>query len=95
MLEPEQLAAINGGPGGGALLGDVVLTHGVCAREAAEKGVGVETHASHLLVHGTLHLLGYDHELGDDEAEEMEEVERAALSAIGIADPYLITEVQS
>ena len=76
------------------LLGDVVLAHGVCADEAASKGVPVETHAAHLLVHGTLHLLGYDHET-DAEAEEMEEAERRALAALGIADPYHVTEVQS
>jgi len=76
------------------LLGDVVLAHGICASEAAERGVGLETHAAHLVVHGTLHLLGYDHETSDTEAEEMEETERRALASIGIADPYLVTEVQ-
>lgn len=80
---------------GPMLLGDIVLAHGICAVEAAGKGVAVETHASHLVVHGALHLLGYDHELGDDEAEAMEQVEREALAAIGISDPYLITEVQA
>ena len=77
------------------LLGDIVLAHGVCAGEAAEKGVAIETHAAHLVVHGTLHLLGYDHETSDADAEEMEQVERRALAAIGIADPYQVTEVQS
>ncbi|MBS2699759.1 rRNA maturation RNase YbeY, partial [Salmonella enterica subsp. enterica serovar 1,4,[5],12:i:-] len=67
------------------------LAHGVCEREAAEKGVSVEEHATHLLVHGTLHLLGYDH-MGDDEAEAMEEIERQALATLGIADPYLVRE---
>ena len=62
--------------GGEVLLGDIVLAHGVCAAEAAEKGVAIETHATHLVVHGTLHLLGYDHETGDDDAEAMEAVER-------------------
>ena len=76
------------------LLGDIVLAHGVCAAEAADKGIAMETHAAHLVVHGTLHLLGYDHETGDADAEEMEEVERRALASIGIADPYL-SEVQS
>ena len=75
------------------LLGDVVLAHGVCAAEAAEKGVGIEIHAAHLVVHGTLHLLGYDHET-DLEAQEMEEIERRALAAIGVSDPYAVTEVQ-
>jgi probable rRNA maturation factor len=76
------------------LLGDVVLAHGICAAEAAGKGVALETHAAHLLVHGTLHLLGYDHET-DRDADEMEQIERRALAAIGIADPYAVTEVQS
>ena len=76
------------------LLGDIVLAQGVCASEAADKGIALETHAAHLVVHGTLHLLGYDHETGDAEAEEMERVERDALATIGIADPYL-SEVQS
>src|SRR5688500_5091055 len=55
------------------LLGDVVLAHGVCVAEAADRDIPVERHASHLIVHGTLHLLGYDHELGDVEAETMEQ----------------------
>jgi len=76
------------------LLGDIVLAYGVCAAEAGDKQIPVETHAAHLVVHGTLHLLGYDHETGDADAEEMERVEREALAAIGIADPYL-SEVQS
>lgn len=80
---------------GAQLLGDIVLAHGICAAEAAERNVGVETHAAHLVVHGTLHLLGYDHETGDAEADEMEQTERRALASIGIADPYHVTEVQS
>ncbi|HEX8421220.1 MAG TPA: rRNA maturation RNase YbeY [Sphingomonas sp.] len=76
---------------GELLLGDIVLAHGVCVVEAAERGIPVEDHATHLLVHGTLHLLGYDH-LVDDEAEAMEEIEREALAALGIGDPYLIRE---
>jgi probable rRNA maturation factor len=77
------------------LLGDIVLAHGICAAEAAGKAVPVETHAAHLVVHGTLHLLGYDHETSDADAEEMEQAERRALASIGIADPYHVTEVQS
>ena len=75
------------------LLGDIVLAHGVCRAEAEEKHVPFEHHAAHLVVHGTLHLLGYDHETSDADADEMERVERAALAAIGIADPYM-SEVQ-
>jgi probable rRNA maturation factor len=47
------------------------------------------------VVHGTLHLLGYDHETSDQDAEEMEQVERRALASMGIDDPYHVTEVQS
>ena len=82
-------------PGSAPMLGDVVLAAGVCDREAREKGVALEAHAAHLVVHGTLHLLGYDHETGDADAEEMEAAERRALAAMGIADPYQVTEVQS
>jgi probable rRNA maturation factor len=69
------------------LLGDIVLAHGVCEAEAADKGVSVEEHATHLLVHGTLHLLGYDHH-DDEEAADMEAREVRALRRLGIANPY-------
>ena len=69
------------------LLGDIVVAHGVCKREAADKGVSVENHATHLIVHGTLHLLGYDHE-SDADAAEMEAREVRALERLGIANPY-------
>ena len=77
------------------MLGDIVLAHGVCAHEAAEKQVPVESHAAHLVVHGTLHLLGYDHETSEADAEQMEDTERRALASIGIADPYQVTEVDT
>ena len=70
------------------LLGDIVLARGVCEREADEKHVSFEDHAAHLLVHGTLHLLGYDHEDIRD-ALDMERREVLALARLGIADPYL------
>jgi probable rRNA maturation factor len=69
------------------LLGDIILAHGVCEAEAAEKGVSVETHAAHLLVHGTLHLLGYDHH-DEREAADMEAREVRALARLGIENPY-------
>ena len=69
------------------LLGDIVVAHGVCKREAADKCVSVENHATHLIVHGTLHLLGYDHE-SDADAAEMEAREVRALERLGIANPY-------
>ena len=69
------------------LLGDIILAHDVCEAEAEEKGVPFEDHAAHLLVHGTLHLLGYDH-LHDSDAAEMETREVRALARLGIANPY-------
>jgi probable rRNA maturation factor len=87
MVEPDELAALAGAEGE-VLLGDVVLAYGTCAREAGEKGVSVRDHARHLVVHGMLHLLGYDHERGEEDAEAMEETERKALAALGVADPY-------
>ena len=92
MLAPEELDSLPAQ--GELLLGDIVLAHGVCLAEAADKGVPAETHATHLIVHGMLHLLGYDHETGDADADAMEAIERNALAALGIADPYLVTEVQ-
>ena len=70
------------------MLGDIALAHGVCAREAAEKGVSLADHAAHLLVHGLLHLAGHDHELGEKQAEAMEDLEVKVLARMGIADPY-------
>ena len=69
------------------LLGDVVLAHGVCMREAEEKAIPFADHAAHLVVHGTLHLLGYDHD-DPSQADDMEARERRALARLGIADPY-------
>lgn len=69
------------------LLGDIVLARGVCEREAQEKAIPLERHAAHLLVHGTLHLLGHDHQ-DEASASDMESRERRALARLGIADPY-------
>ncbi|WP_019517068.1 rRNA maturation RNase YbeY [Sphingomonas sp. Mn802worker] len=92
MVQPDLIATVTqNSDDGEVLLGDIVLAHGVCVSEAAERGISVEQHLSHLMVHGTLHLLGYDHGT-DEEGDAMEEIERAALSDLGIADPYLIRE---
>jgi probable rRNA maturation factor len=90
MTEADELANTDkAGPE--LMLGDIVLARGVCEREAAEKAVPVETHATHLLVHGTLHLLGYDH-LDDEEAADMESREVRALARLGIDDPYEVRD---
>ncbi|MCO7231988.1 MULTISPECIES: rRNA maturation RNase YbeY [unclassified Cobetia] len=68
-------------------LGDLIISVHVVAREAREQGKSLEHHFAHMLVHGTLHLLGYDH-IEDDEAERMEALERHVLAGLGIADPY-------
>ena len=71
----------------GAHLGDIAMGFGVVAREAKESGKPIADHFLHLLAHGVLHLLGYDH-ITDDDAEDMENTERRILAAIDIADPY-------
>ncbi len=92
MIEPDLIEALTqNSDDGEVILGDIVLAFGVCATEAAEKGISVTDHATHLIVHGVLHLLGYDHQ-GDSEAEAMESMERAALESLGLPDPYLIRE---
>ena len=92
MIQPDLIETVTqGSDDGEVLLGDIVLAHGVCAREAAERGVAVADHATHLLVHGTLHLLGYDH-MTDEEADAMEAIERDTLGALGLPDPYLVRE---
>jgi len=68
-------------------LGDIVLACETVAREAGEAGVSIEAHASHLIVHGFLHLLGFDH-VEERQAERMEALETAILADLGIADPY-------
>lgn len=72
-------------------LGDVMLAFEICAREADEAGVSLSDHLSHLIVHGVLHLLGYDHEMQED-AERMERLETEILARAGIPDPYAGTE---
>jgi probable rRNA maturation factor len=88
MLDKEELTALAGVDAIEILLGDIVLAAGICAAEAAERGISIEAHATHLVAHGILHLLGYDHETGQRDAEEMEQIERRALASIGMADPY-------
>jgi probable rRNA maturation factor len=69
------------------LLGDLVICVPVLEREAVEQGKTLQAHWAHLVIHGCLHLLGYDH-IDDDEAEEMESIERQLLAELGHTDPY-------
>jgi probable rRNA maturation factor len=87
MVQHDLLQATANTDDGEVLLGDIVLAEGVCAAEAAEKGVSIADHAAHLIIHGTFHLLGYDH-MEDNEAEAMEALEIQALMSLGLSDPY-------
>lgn len=68
--------------------GDLVVCAEVALREAAEQGRTADAHYAHLIVHGILHLLGYDHEDSEEDAEDMEERERRILAGLGYPDPY-------
>lgn len=70
------------------LLGDLIICRQVVEKEAKEQGISVESHWAHLAIHGTLHLLGYDH-LTDEEAVEMENLETNIMQTLGFDDPYL------
>jgi len=71
----------------GIALGDIAIAYDTCAREAAETGKPLAHHVTHLVVHGTLHLLGYDH-VRDNDATLMETIEVAILGKLGVPDPY-------
>ena len=87
MIPPDLIESISNTDDGEVLLGDIILAYETCAREAEERGISLADHTTHLIVHGTLHLVGYDHE-NDAEAEDMEAIETRALASIGLADPY-------
>ena len=86
LAEDHELAAA-GAAGPEPMLGHIVLARGVCLSEAEDKAIPLDRHAAHLIVHGTLHLLGYDHH-DDAAAEDMEARETRALARLGIANPY-------
>jgi probable rRNA maturation factor len=87
MLEHADLLAL-AADGPEEMLGDLALALETCTREAAEKEIPLEHHAAHLIIHGLLHLAGYDHETGPDDAAAMEALEIKALAMLGIPDPY-------
>jgi probable rRNA maturation factor len=79
-VEPDEIASA-------PMLGDVILAFETVAREAREQAKPLAHHLSHLVIHGVLHVFGYDH-LDDDEAEAMEALETRALARLGVPDPY-------
>ena len=83
-MDDEDAPVVEGAP---LLLGDVILAYETCAAEAQDQGKNLADHFSHLVVHGVLHLLGYDHE-DEDQAAEMESLETVLLASLGIDDPY-------
>jgi probable rRNA maturation factor len=86
MLDAQDVSALDG-PHADLLLGDIILAHGVCVREAKARQIPLEAHATHLIIHGVLHLLGFDH-IEEAEAVAMENLERTVLLRLGLHDPY-------
>jgi probable rRNA maturation factor len=85
--DPGDFAMLANTDDGEILLGDIVLALETCTREAGERGIAIADHAAHLIVHGMLHLLGYDHQ-DDASGDAMEALETKALATLGFADPY-------
>ncbi len=87
MMEGHEFDALANTDDGETLLGDIILAHETCAAEAAEKGISLPQHVTHLIIHGTLHLLGYDH-IDEHQGDVMEELEVKALASMGLGNPY-------
>ena len=87
MIGPDRLLALtHDGPP--ELLGDIAIAFETCRYEASEKGIPIEHHTAHLLIHGLLHLAGHDHVESNEQADVMEGLEIKALALMGIPDPY-------
>jgi probable rRNA maturation factor len=87
MVQRDLIETLSNSDDGEVLLGDIILARGVCEAEAVERGVPIAAHATHLIVHGTLHLLGYDH-VDVAEGDAMEALERVIMASLGLHDPY-------
>ena len=72
-------------------LGDIAIAYETCLRESQEAGLAILDHLTHLLLHGTLHLLGYDH-IDDEDADVMEGLEIKMLASLGISNPYEVND---
>lgn len=86
-------AAAGGGEGTPRVLGDLILADGVVGREARDQGKPLASHATHLIVHGVLHLLGHHHDR-EDQALAMERLEAEVMARLGLPDPYEDAEAQ-
>lgn len=87
MVQADLIDVVIGSDEGETLLGDIILARETCEREARDRGISANDHAMHLIVHGTLHLLGHDHQ-NDAEAEHMEALETTILASLGLHAPY-------
>jgi probable rRNA maturation factor len=88
MLDAVLLGSLANSDDGEVLLGDIVLAGETCRAEAEARDWPLADHVQHLIVHGTLHLLGYDHETGEMAADAMEALERNICARLGLGDPY-------
>lgn len=84
---PTNVLSFPATPNPEGFLGDLALAYGVCAREAEQQNKSLADHLQHLVAHGVLHLVGYDH-MNEDEAADMEGLERRILAGLGVPDPY-------
>jgi probable rRNA maturation factor len=87
MVAADLIGIIANTDDGEVLLGDIVLAYETCLLEADGRGITLQAHATHLIVHGTLHLLGYDH-VDELEADAMEALEQDIMAALGLHNPY-------
>ena len=87
MIASDEFDTLANTDDGEVLVGDMILAHDVCVIEAEQKGISLPNHISHLIVHGTLHLLGYDH-IDEHDGDMMEALEVKALASMGLHNPY-------